>query len=87
MSLLVGLGSDVRYAMRSLRRRPLLMLVAVAVLALGRAASTLLFGVGPLDARTMAGAAAVLASVAAVACYLPARRAARLDPATALRRE
>jgi hypothetical protein len=33
MSLLLGLGPDVRYAMRSLRSRPLLALVAVAVLA------------------------------------------------------
>jgi ABC-type antimicrobial peptide transport system permease subunit len=120
MNLLVGLGSDVRYAMRSLRSRPLLVLVAVAVLALGArgadvmalvlgqglrpvlvglgmglaaslalggALSTLLFGVAPHDATTMAWASAVLAAVAAVACYLPARRAARMDPATALRRE
>jgi predicted permease len=56
-------------------------------LVLGRALSTLLFGVAPHDALTMAGAAAVLAAAAAVACYVPARRAARLDPAAALRRE
>jgi putative ABC transport system permease protein len=56
-------------------------------LALGRALSTLLFGVAPHDALTMAGAAAVLAAAAVVACYFPARRAARLDPAAALRRE
>jgi putative ABC transport system permease protein len=56
-------------------------------LALGRALSTLLFGVAPHDALTMAGAAAVQAAAAAVACYFPARRAARLDPAAALRRE
>jgi len=56
-------------------------------LALGRALSTLLFGVAPHDALTMAGAAAVLAAAAAGACYFPARRAARLDPAAALRRE
>jgi predicted permease len=56
-------------------------------LALGRALSALLFGVAPHDALTMAGAAALLAAAAAVACYFPARRAARLDPAAALRRE
>jgi putative ABC transport system permease protein len=56
-------------------------------LALGRTLSTLLFGVAPHDALTMAGAAAVLAAAAALACYFPARRAARLDPAAALRRE
>jgi len=56
-------------------------------LALGRALSTLLFGVAPHDALTMAGAAAVLAAAAVAACYVPARRAAHLDPAAALRRE
>jgi ABC-type antimicrobial peptide transport system permease subunit len=70
--------------------RPVAAGLAVGVagsLALGRAMSTLLFGLAPHDALTMAGAAAVLAAASAAACYFPARRAARLDPAAALRRE
>jgi predicted permease len=45
----------------------------------------LLFGVAPRDLTTMAGAAIVLAAVALAAGYLPARRAARVEPMTALR--
>jgi hypothetical protein len=40
-----GLGADVRYAVRSLRRRPLLVVVAVAVLAVGIGAGTAVFSV------------------------------------------
>ncbi|MEE8586677.1 MAG: FtsX-like permease family protein [Acidobacteriota bacterium] len=46
-----------------------------------------LYGVEPVDAPTFAGAAALLALVALAACLLPARRAARIDPATSLRYE
>lgn len=48
---------------------------------------TLLFGVAPSDGATMAVAAMVMLSVALLAGYLPARRAARMNPLTALRRE
>lgn len=53
--------------------------------ALTRVLSALLFGVNPLDPLSMMGAAAVLALVAAIASWAPARRAAALDPAQALR--
>ncbi len=56
-------------------------------LALGRLLGTLLFGVQPLDLPTFAGVAAVLALTAAVAILEPALRAARVDPAEALRAE
>ena len=54
-------------------------------LAMTRLLSTLLFGVSPRDPVTMAAAASILAAVALLACYLPARRAAALDPLAALR--
>jgi putative ABC transport system permease protein len=52
-----------------------------------RLAAALLFGVEPRDPVTFAGAAVVLASIALVAGWLPARRAARIDPAIVLRSE
>jgi ABC-type antimicrobial peptide transport system permease subunit len=60
--------------------------IAVA-LAAARVLRTHLFGVQPADPVTLAGAAALLALVAVFACYLPARRAARVDPVIALRAE
>jgi putative ABC transport system permease protein len=54
---------------------------------LTRAMSTLLFGVTPTDPVTFVVVPAVIAAVALVASYVPARRAMRLDPVTALRAE
>jgi len=56
-------------------------------LALTRLMATLLFGVTPTDAATFAGAALVLLATSALASYLPARRAASVDPIEALRCE
>ena len=55
--------------------------------ALGRAVASLLFGVRPADPTAVLGGIAVLLAVAALAAYLPARRAARIDPMEALRYE
>lgn len=57
----------------------------VAALGVGRALGSLLYGVDGHDPAVVAGAVAVLAAAALVAGYVPARRAARLDPLRALR--
>jgi predicted permease len=56
-------------------------------LALGRYLSTVLYGVGPTDLWTFAGMAAVLLFTAGLASWIPARRAARVDPVETLRAE
>ena len=60
---------------------------ALGAVALTRALSTALFGVGTFDAVTWVGAGAVTLTACLAAGYIPARRAARIDPATALRAE
>jgi ABC-type antimicrobial peptide transport system permease subunit len=59
----------------------------LAALILTRYIKSLLFGIEPLDATSFASVAAVMVAVALLASYLPARRASRVDPATALRAE
>jgi putative ABC transport system permease protein len=59
----------------------------VAAMAATRTIRTMLFGVTPLDPASLAAAPAILAAAALLACYLPARRAARVDPLVALRDE
>lgn len=55
--------------------------------ALTRFLSGLLYGLGALDPLTLSAVVLLLASSASLACYLPARRASRLEPLAALRAE
>jgi len=86
----MALGASAGRVLRDVVGRGLVLTgVALAIgivggVALGRFARGLLFGVTPGDPISYAGGAALLAIVSLAACYLPARRASRVDPAVAL---
>jgi ABC-type antimicrobial peptide transport system permease subunit len=89
----MALGADRREVLAMVMREALTLLAAglviglVSAIAAGRSASALLFGLQPHDPSTLALAAATLAIVAIAASYVPALRASRLEPTTALREE
>jgi predicted permease len=93
IGLRMALGAQAGQVMRMVIERSFLLVVggvaagAMAAHYLTQYMKKLLFGVEPTDAVTLAGAAAVLLAVGLIAAYLPARRAARVDPAEALRLE
>ena len=89
----VALGAQRRDVFRLIVGRGALLAIAGIVIGLAaafgltRLMSGLLFGVGSTDPWTFAGVAVLLLCVAAVACYVPARRAMNVDPLVALRHE
>jgi putative ABC transport system permease protein len=56
-------------------------------LAVSQLLQHLLYGMSPVDVVSFVGALLLLVGIAAIACYLPARRATRIDPMVALRDE
>jgi predicted permease len=87
----MALGAS-RFDVLRLVLRQGMALVAIGVsfglaisLLIGRAFSSMLFGLSPADPLSLLGASAVLLLVAALACYLPALAASRMDPMQALR--
>jgi len=89
----MALGADRRSVVTMIVRQAGALLgtgiVIGAVLALiaAQTARTMLFELKPSDPLTLAGATVLLSAVALMASYLPARRASRVDPMTALRDE
>jgi putative ABC transport system permease protein len=93
MGIRVALGAQARHVLGLMFLEGMrlvttgLCLGFVGAIALTRVISQLLYGVTALDAETFVAVAAMLVSVAALAIYVPARRAARVDPMVALRHE
>jgi predicted permease len=88
----MALGSEPRGIVALILREAIVLLVAgfsvglaLAFAARGAMASQL-YGIGPMDPRVLALVAGTLAAVALLACLIPARRAARIDPLVALQK-
>jgi putative ABC transport system permease protein len=89
----MALGASGSQVLMGVERQGILLVLAGLAVGVGGALvvtrwlGTLLFHVPPYDPATFAGVAAMLLLVAMLACYVPARRAARVDPVVALRYE
>jgi putative ABC transport system permease protein len=89
----LALGAQRGDVMRIVLRQGLSLAIAgvavglVGALIVSHLMAGLLYGVRPTDPLTFAGVAILLFSVALLACYIPARRAMRVDPMVALRYE
>jgi ABC-type antimicrobial peptide transport system permease subunit len=93
IGLRMALGADAGSVVRMVMGRGMLLTAAGlagglgASWALTRWMKNLLYGVRPTDLATFCGVVALFALVAAAACFVPARRASRLDPIVVLREE
>ena len=89
----MALGADSGDVLRLVVRDGLrLTLIGIGLglmgaIALGLILSRVLYGIQPMDGTVYAGVTVLLLTVAALACYVPARRATRVDPLIALRAE
>ena len=89
----IALGAQHRHVLRLVMKDGVklgllgIVLGLAGAIALTRVMGSLLFEVNPTDPATLIGVALLLAAVAMLACYIPARRALSIDPMTALRRE
>ncbi len=93
IGLRMALGAQVRDVLRLIVSQGMrmvmigLVLGLVGALALTRVFASLLLGVGTTDPLTFVGVAILLLAIALLACWIPARRAAKVDPLVALRHE
>jgi len=89
----MALGAETRDVVRLMIRQGMVMALVgvtigtVAALSLTRVMEGMLYGVEPSDLGTFTGVPALFLAVALVACWIPAARASRVDPANALRYE
>jgi predicted permease len=89
----IALGAQMRDVLSLMLRKAMLLVVIGALIglagayALTRLMSNLLFGVTPTDLATFVAVPLILLLVALIACFIPARRAAKVDPLVALRYE
>jgi putative ABC transport system permease protein len=89
----IALGAQRRELLGLLLRQGMLLVACgviagvTASLALTRFLATMLFAVQPTDLLTFSSVVLLLVAVSAAACFLPARRAMRVDPLVALRHE
>jgi len=93
LGIRLALGTTARKVLTLVLRQGLALVAGGIVLglaasfALTRVLASLLYGVGTLDPLTLASVCVVLAAAAVLACWLPARRAARVDPIIAMKAE
>ena len=93
MLVRMALGAQSRHVMRMILHRSVAVTMLGTgagiglVLLIGRVLEGLMFGITPTDPGTFALVTGLLVGVAAVASYLPARRATKVDPVVVLRHE